>query len=114
MPVNSRHTPECPGCGEEYITPDDLEKQIKPQIEDAETFLKSARDEMQDACDHISSLKDELSSWEQKRRHALTDVENEQMELTRLRTLKIFREVDREAKARLDKHQRQLPFEVPA
>jgi septal ring factor EnvC (AmiA/AmiB activator) len=115
MPLNSRHTPECTGCGENFITPEELESQIKPQIEAFEDELKSARHLMQEASDHISSLRDEMSSWEQKRQAALNDLDEAQMELTKLKTFKVFREVNREARARLDPHQKTLPFEeVPA
>ena len=112
-PLNSRDTPKCTGCGEDYITPDELEKQIQPQIKATEEDLKEARHQMQEASDHCSALQDELSNWEQKRKVALNDIENEKMELTRLKTFKIFREVNREARARLDIHQKTLPFEVP-
>lgn len=114
MPLNSRHTPECTGCGEDYITPDELESQIKPQIEAAEANLKTARLIMQEARDHCSSLRDELSGWEQKLKDASNEVENEKAELIKLKTFKIYREVNREARARLDVHQKTLPFEVPA
>ena len=115
MPLNSRHTPECTGCGENFITPEELESQIKPQIEAFEDDIKSARHLMQEASDHISSLRYEMSSWEQKRQAALNDMAEAQMELTKLKTVKVFREVNREARARLDPHQKTLPFEeVPA
>ena len=77
-------------------------------------FLATARHELQEADWHIISLKDEISSWEIKWRDAHKEVSDSETEITKLENTKIFREgdVDREAKARLDRHQATLPFEV--
>jgi hypothetical protein len=118
-PLNSRHHPECKGCGEDHISPDTLEAQIRPQIKFNEDSLKEAKAELGEARDHISSLKDELSSWNLKYESAKTDVAGCEKELKKLRDFKIYREgdmVDKAAKARLDIHQKTLPLPegVPA
>lgn len=108
MPLNSRHDLPCKGCGARYISPDDLEAQIKPQLIDAEKFFKMAMDELQDINDHISSLTDELSSWNLKRNDALAELENTKAELDRLRGFVVHREADRTAKIQADKHQTRI------
>lgn len=108
MPLNSRHDVLCKGCGERYISPDDLEAQIRPQIIEEEKFFKIAMDELQDINDHISSLTDELSSWNLKRKDALAELENTKAELDRLRGFVVHREADRTAKIQADKYQTRI------
>lgn len=113
-PVNSRHSVECRSCKEEKISPDELEAQIKPQVDAFSEDLKNARGLMNEARDHIASLNDEISAWQIKYDAAATDVADAKKEIEKLKNLTIYREINREAKTRLDIHQKTLPFEVPA
>ena len=115
-PCNSRDEPKCANCERDYIDPDLLQGRIERDIASGKEFLSTAKHELQEVDWHIISLKDEISSWEIKRRDAQKDVTDTEKEITKLENTKIFREgdVDREAKARLDRHQVTLPFEVSA
>jgi len=92
MPLNSRHIPACMGCGESYITPDELETQCKHELEFAEAELKDARSRMQNASDHISSLKDELASWEINHKDASKEAESAKQDIEQIKSAKVYRE----------------------
>jgi len=112
MPVNSRVTPECIGCGKDYNTPEGVEIEIAREKSLWESEYKSALHERQNARDHISSLEDELSSWNIKLKDSEKDVSEIGTQLGILENQKIFREVDRVEKAKADPYQKQLCFGV--
>lgn len=110
-PLNGRDSMMCRACKEDYISPDDLEAQVKAQISDIEEIYKSALNRRQEASDRIASLEDELSSARIKFSDAQSDMNEYGAELKKLQNFKIFREApDKTVKARLDVHQKTLPL----
>jgi uncharacterized coiled-coil DUF342 family protein len=117
-PVNSRHTPLCKGCGEEYETAADVKKHITQEIKNHRTQIRDLVVEAADLRGEISSFQDEISS----RKIKLADISKQsgdcKKELDMLEKKVIFgcdEETDRieqrTARARLNRTQKTLPFE---
>ena len=121
-PVNGRHTPLCKGCGEEYETAAEVRKRTAESLKEYRAEKDELEAEASDIRDEIASLTDEISS----RKIRLADMKKEYDQISEeIKTLEaktIYGDDDpaaaierRTARARLDVHQKTLPFEeVPA
>ena len=107
-PLNSRHKPKCGGCNEDMKTVEEVQDQINEQRAEYLEIIQSEKNRLNRAREEIEALKSDLSHAQSAFDDSAKLISDSKKELERLDNLRIFREIDREIKVKLDIKQKKI------
>lgn len=107
-PLNSRHKPKCGGCNKDMKLASEVQDEINQQRGDCLEMISLETNRLNRAKEEIEALKSDLSHAQIAFDNSKKIILDCKKELTRLNTIHIYRDIDRETKVNLDVIQKKI------